>query len=473
MSAPSFAKVPQKMIHSGISDTALRLYAHIHWRAGDQGWFTESAPKAGKAIGRSKRTVLRLYDELEQADWIVVVQRQRGNGYGNNKIKPFQSQDACRRFRDQYQPADGEVIRRVTSDTHDTSDTGDTSDKPAETGQGSDTGDTRVVTPVTPPGDTGDTTLSQNGQLESTIALNNYFKPDSINQTQSTRHSPAEPDRPADQKVIHFDAIADQYDPDTKSLPEGYTYIGRYHRSKRATLKTSPWKNPYKIGKDGDRAEVLSKYRDYLMGKPELLVRLGELKGQTLVCWCAPEPCHGDILAELLADADQVIADAQAKLDADAQARQAKADLERDLFDAIGWAWRNEDGGYIAMMRAFLTGKATKGSWGDFRVEPAMSPQEVIAFGKWRRLNNLEMPTVPETIQRTVLAFRGNKLYDRYMSKAEDAKREVLTRLTEKAAAPEEPETDEEGWLSPDDPALQEVMAQLANAADAGSILKG
>jgi hypothetical protein len=41
------------------------------------------------------------------------------------------------------------------------------------------------------------------------------------------------------------------------------------------------------------------KYRAWLMGNPELLMRLPELKGKVLGCWCAPEACHGDILSEL------------------------------------------------------------------------------------------------------------------------------------------------------------------------------
>jgi len=29
------------------------------------------------------------------------------------------------------------------------------------------------------------------------------------------------------------------------------------------------------------------------------MAALPELRGQDLVCWCAPEACHGDILLEL------------------------------------------------------------------------------------------------------------------------------------------------------------------------------
>lgn len=62
----------------------------------------------------------------------------------------------------------------------------------------------------------------------------------------------------------------------------------------------SKWGNPFEIGKDGTREEVIEKYRTYLLNKPELLKALPELRGKTLGCFCKPKPCHGDILVELL-----------------------------------------------------------------------------------------------------------------------------------------------------------------------------
>jgi hypothetical protein len=67
------------------------------------------------------------------------------------------------------------------------------------------------------------------------------------------------------------------------------TYIGR----------PSKWGNPFQIGRDGDRDEVIEKYRQWLMGRADLLEQLSELKGKVLGCWCAPRRCHGEILAEL------------------------------------------------------------------------------------------------------------------------------------------------------------------------------
>ena len=63
--------------------------------------------------------------------------------------------------------------------------------------------------------------------------------------------------------------------------------------------RPSKWGNPFVIGRDGTRDQVIAKYRAWLMSQPALLAELHELRGQNLVCWCAPQRCHGDVLAEL------------------------------------------------------------------------------------------------------------------------------------------------------------------------------
>jgi len=59
------------------------------------------------------------------------------------------------------------------------------------------------------------------------------------------------------------------------------------------------WGNPFEIGKDGTREDVVKKYRAWVVEQPVLMSSLHELKGKTLGCWCAPRACHGDVLAEL------------------------------------------------------------------------------------------------------------------------------------------------------------------------------
>ena len=63
--------------------------------------------------------------------------------------------------------------------------------------------------------------------------------------------------------------------------------------------RPSKWGNPFKIGRDGTREQVIAKYEEWLMKQPRLLAALPELRGKTLVCWCAPLPCHADVLDRL------------------------------------------------------------------------------------------------------------------------------------------------------------------------------
>jgi hypothetical protein len=61
--------------------------------------------------------------------------------------------------------------------------------------------------------------------------------------------------------------------------------------------RRTEWGNPFELHYDGDRETVIQNYADhYLPYKPSLLSRLHELRGKALGCWCAPEPCHGDVL---------------------------------------------------------------------------------------------------------------------------------------------------------------------------------
>jgi Domain of unknown function (DUF4326) len=73
--------------------------------------------------------------------------------------------------------------------------------------------------------------------------------------------------------------------------------------------RTSRWGNPFKIGKDGTRQEIIQKYQTwfltgtkprkvgrYLVDPRSLRERIHELRGFNLAC-CSPElPCHADFL---------------------------------------------------------------------------------------------------------------------------------------------------------------------------------
>lgn len=73
-------------------------------------------------------------------------------------------------------------------------------------------------------------------------------------------------------------------------ITKNAVYIGR----------PSPFGNPFVIGRDGTREEVVEKYRNWILKQPELIEKVKkELKGKNLVCFCSPKACHGDILLKI------------------------------------------------------------------------------------------------------------------------------------------------------------------------------
>lgn len=67
-------------------------------------------------------------------------------------------------------------------------------------------------------------------------------------------------------------------------------YIGR----------PGPWGNPFVVGKHGARGECIALHREWLWEEIKAgritLESLAKLHEQTLICWCAPAPCHGNTL---------------------------------------------------------------------------------------------------------------------------------------------------------------------------------
>lgn len=74
------------------------------------------------------------------------------------------------------------------------------------------------------------------------------------------------------------------------NCPKDAVYVGR----------PTKWGNPFAIGTHGNRQEVITKYTNWL---DDIIFNdrldLDELRGKDLVCWCAPLPCHADVLLEL------------------------------------------------------------------------------------------------------------------------------------------------------------------------------
>ena len=61
--------------------------------------------------------------------------------------------------------------------------------------------------------------------------------------------------------------------------------------------------NKFIIGKDGNRAEVIEKYRVWFEEKlndDKFFYSVLALKGKLLGCYCKPNACHGDVIVEYL-----------------------------------------------------------------------------------------------------------------------------------------------------------------------------
>ena len=99
-----------------------------------------------------------------------------------------------------------------------------------------------------------------------------------------------------------------------------------------SVARPTHWGTPYRVGRDGDAAECVRRYRDYLLpyrhgmaldvlllSEDNMLAAQNDLRGLDLACWCrlCPEhkdgkplgvecancaPCHADVLLRIAND---------------------------------------------------------------------------------------------------------------------------------------------------------------------------
>lgn len=85
--------------------------------------------------------------------------------------------------------------------------------------------------------------------------------------------------------------------------------VGRLRRDRGFSVaRPSPLGNPFRIGVDGDRAQVITKYRAWfekaltederVQAKVEMIADEAARRDVTLLCHCAPEACHADVIAD-------------------------------------------------------------------------------------------------------------------------------------------------------------------------------
>lgn len=104
--------------------------------------------------------------------------------------------------------------------------------------------------------------------------------------------------------VISLKGRKAEFGPRLEHAPRGLVYVGRAQSMGGWRLAAHPLHNPYSVKLLGSNEAAVSAYARHLLREPGLLARVPLLRGSTLACWCAPEPCHADVLARL-ADADR------------------------------------------------------------------------------------------------------------------------------------------------------------------------
>ena len=72
--------------------------------------------------------------------------------------------------------------------------------------------------------------------------------------------------------------------------------------------RNGPFGNPFKIGEDGTREDVIEIYRVWftVQVRSDAVFRsqVRALAGMRLGCVCKPQPCHGDVIVEYLVGSD-------------------------------------------------------------------------------------------------------------------------------------------------------------------------
>jgi hypothetical protein len=96
-------------------------------------------------------------------------------------------------------------------------------------------------------------------------------------------------------------------------MPTLKVHVARKGRAQGIYVgRPTPLGNPFRLIKEEDRERVVNQYATWLneqlrQGNPEVTRAMEELygvlkrKGElTLICFCAPKRCHGEVIAEHL-----------------------------------------------------------------------------------------------------------------------------------------------------------------------------
>lgn len=115
-------------------------------------------------------------------------------------------------------------------------------------------------------------------------------------------------------------------------IPENAKYIGR--KNYKLNLPQSIFANPFPLKEGEPRGTTIGKYKKWLweqlleekITKKDIL----SLEGYDLVCYCAPQACHGDVLKSAYEYIKNNEADFDAKLEKYKIIKQRKQQEEKN-----------------------------------------------------------------------------------------------------------------------------------------------
>jgi hypothetical protein len=289
----TFGKCMTPLMHDKtITDGAVRLYCHMHWRfgQGDTKGNWEGQPSMASYMDVDENTIGSRVRELEAKDWVVVGIRY--NPDNGNWTTPyyhvFEDQQMARIFRQTYQPEPGEKIREKpdpekVKSRKSRKGIGGNPDLIARARSNSSSDGSRPNSNWA-----GLPNSSSDGPPNSSCENLDSGDLDSIDL--DIKDSPVG----AGICFFKFEEISSKWDKGSKIWADpDIVYIGKGSGGRK--LAGSIWANPCKTD---DPAEALRLYRLHVLTTPELVAALPELVGKVLV-W-ADEPNHAPVLLELV-----------------------------------------------------------------------------------------------------------------------------------------------------------------------------
>ncbi len=194
-------------------------------------------------------------------------------------------------------------------------------------------------------------------------------------------------------EVVNWSDVKGCFHSETGTWDDGYVYIGRGGHI--PGLKKTDWGNPFTMRPEGtddltdERERVVEQYRAWLSDprRCKLYNRIfTDLRGKKLVCHCAPEACHGDVLADI----------------ANYPESKPYTRWFIGVFDAFGLFM--EDNGQAQLI--------LRGMNPHVKLDPPLrDADELLALAEWRRTTQAPAVTVGTELVEAVNAWRAAQLH--------------------------------------------------------------